>query len=333
MAGDGLVPTAVRERLRSARGFVFDLDGTLVLTDRRNDAFTPLPGAVALTRWLAAHGLPFVAFTNGTTKTARGYARALAEAGFRLGDGSVLTPAVSAAELFTRRGYRCVMALGGDGLATPLREAGIEVTPPDGGRPVDAVLAGWYREFSMDALEAACEAVWQGARLYSCSQSVFFATAEGKAIGTSRAISAMIRSVTGCRVAVVGKPSLHAQRSAGWASGPPSLPWWAMTPSSRSRWPTGAGRWRSPSEPGSAPAARSPGCPGNAGLISWCTASASSWNCAGNRPARGRIGVTRDGPREPPATTGGPICASLPAGLAGGAQVLLPDRCRASLGL
>ena len=71
MAGDGLVPTAVRERLRSARGFVFDLDGTLVLTDRRNDAFTPLPGAVALTRWLAAHGLPFVAFTNGTTKTAR----------------------------------------------------------------------------------------------------------------------------------------------------------------------------------------------------------------------------------------------------------------------
>jgi len=214
VAGDGLVPTAVRERLRSARGFVFDLDGTLVLTDRRNDAFTPLPGALALTRWLAAHGLPFVAFTNGTTKTARGYAQALAEAGFRLNDGSVLTPAVSAAELFTRRGYRRVMALGGYGLATPLRDAGIEVTPPARGRPVDAVLAGWYREFSMDALEAACEAVWQGARLYSCSQSVFFATAEGKAIGTSRAISAMIRSVTGCRVRVVGKPSLHALRSA-----------------------------------------------------------------------------------------------------------------------
>jgi 4-nitrophenyl phosphatase len=106
------------------------------------------------------------------------------------------------------------MALGGDGLARPLRDAGIEVTPPARGRPVDAVLTGWYREFSMDALEAACEAVWQGARLYSCSQSVFFATAEGKAIGTSRAISAMIRSVTGCRVAVVGKPSLHALRSA-----------------------------------------------------------------------------------------------------------------------
>jgi NagD protein len=185
-----------------------------VLTDRRNDAFTPLPGAVALTRWLEAHGLPFVAFTNGTTKTAQGYAQALAEAGFSLNDGSVLTPAVSAAELFTRRGHRRVMALGNDGLAGPLREAGIEVVPPAPGRPVDAVLAGWYREFSMDALETACEAVWQGAHLYSCSQSVFFATTGGKTLGTSRAITAMIRSITGCRVEVVGKPSLHALRSA-----------------------------------------------------------------------------------------------------------------------
>ncbi|HEY7361248.1 MAG TPA: HAD family hydrolase, partial [Streptosporangiaceae bacterium] len=211
MPGDG---PAARERLRAARGFVFDMDGTLVLTDRLGSGFAPLPGAVELTRWLAAHGVPFVLFTNGTTKTADGYARALAEAGFSLNEGSVLTPAVSAAELFTRRGHRRVMALGNDGLAGPLREAGIEaVTPAQGGR-VDAVLAGWYREFSMDALEAACEAVWQGARLYSCSQSVFFATTGGKALGTSRAISAMIRSITGCRVEVVGKPSLHALRSA-----------------------------------------------------------------------------------------------------------------------
>jgi 4-nitrophenyl phosphatase len=218
MPGDG---PAARERLRAARGFVFDMDGTLVLADRLGSAFAPLPGALELTRWLAAHGVPFVLFTNGTTKTADGYARALAEAGFSLNEGSVLTPAVSAAELFTRRGYRRVMALGNDGLAGPLQEAGIEVVPPAQGSPVDAVLAGWYREFSMDALEAACEAVWRGALLYSCSQSVFFATAGGKALGTSRAISAMIRSITSCRVEVVGKPSLHALRSAARRLGAP----------------------------------------------------------------------------------------------------------------
>ena len=215
MHSNGPLPADVRERLRAARGFVLDLDGTLVLTDRANSSYAPLPGALALTRWLASRAVPFVLFTNGTTKTPHAYARTLAEAGFRLNEGSVMTPAVSAAELFARRGYRRVMALGNDGLAGPLRAAGIEVVPPVRGTTrVDAVLAGFYREFSMDALEAACDAVWQGARLFSCSQSVFFATADGKALGTSRAISAMIRSITGCRLEVVGKPSVHALRSA-----------------------------------------------------------------------------------------------------------------------
>src|ERR1700689_4905764 len=81
-------------------------------------------------------------------------------------------------------------------------------------------LAGWYPAFSLSALEQACQAVWAGAALYSCSQSVFFATAQGRAIGTSRAISAMVKSLTGCRVQLVGKPSLDALRTASsWLRG------------------------------------------------------------------------------------------------------------------
>jgi NagD protein len=66
----------------------------------------------------------------------------------------------------------------------------------------------------MPALEAACHAVWGGAELYSCSQTPFFAVDGGRALGTSRAISAMITSLTGCGLRVVGKPSLDALRSA-----------------------------------------------------------------------------------------------------------------------
>jgi HAD superfamily hydrolase (TIGR01450 family) len=184
------------------------------MTDRRNTGFTPLPGALAMTNWLSTTRVPFVMFTNGTARAPRSYARSLADAGFGVTEETVLTPAVSAAELLTKRGYHSVMALGTGGLAAPLREAGLEVVPPVRGNQADAVLAGWYREFTVDALEAACEAVWQGAEFFSCSQSVFFATSEGRAIGTSRAISAMVRSVTGCRVEVVGKPSLYALRTA-----------------------------------------------------------------------------------------------------------------------
>jgi 4-nitrophenyl phosphatase len=201
-------------RLRDVRGFVFDMDGTLVLGDRHNHGLRPLPGAVEITSWAAGRGLPFVVFTNGTNRTPARFAAILREIGFGLPDEAMMTPASSAVRVFTRRGYQRVMVLGGPGLTEPLREAGLEVVPPAPGTPADAVLAGWFPEFTMPALEAACQAVWGGAKLYSCSETPFFAVAGGRALGTSRAISAMIRSLTGCGLRVVGKPSLDALRSA-----------------------------------------------------------------------------------------------------------------------
>ena len=210
---------ATRRRLREIRGFVFDLDGTLVLGDRHNKGLMPLPGALEITRWATRQGLPFVVFTNGTTKTPRQYTHELRAIGFDLPDDAVLTPASSAAAIFTRRRYGRVLVLGGDALIGPLREAGIDAVAAESGSPdgqaADAVLVGWYPHFDVSVLDAACHAIWNGAALYSCSQSVFFATAQGRAIGTSRAISAMIKSLTGCRVGLVGKPSLDALRTAG----------------------------------------------------------------------------------------------------------------------
>jgi HAD superfamily hydrolase (TIGR01450 family) len=206
---------AGRLRLSAVRGFVFDMDGTLVLGDPRNHGLAPLAGALEITHWLTQRGVPFVVFTNGTARPPAAYAASLAQVGFKLSEADLLTPASSAADLFTRLGYGRVLVLGGEGLSGPLRAAGIEVLAPAGKPRVDAVVIGWYREFTMDALEAACHAVWNGARVYSASQTRFFATAEGKALATSRAIAAMIRDMTGARVHVVGKPSLEALRCAG----------------------------------------------------------------------------------------------------------------------
>jgi len=210
------------ERLRAARGFVFDMDGTLVLGDQRNHGLNPLPGALETTQLLARSGIGFVVFTNGTPRTPQGYAQELRKVGFALDDAQMLTPASSAVELFVRRGYRRVMVLGGEGMTLPLREAGIEVVEPVGKPQADAVFIGWYREFSIDTLESACHAVWGGAQVFSASQSMFFATAQGKALGTSRPISAMIRDLTGCRVNIVGKPSQEAMRCAARRLGVPA---------------------------------------------------------------------------------------------------------------
>jgi 4-nitrophenyl phosphatase len=201
-------------RLRDVHGFVFDMDGTLVLGDRHNHGLRPLPGAVEITSWAAGRGLPFVVFTNGTTRTPARLAGSMRKIGFGLPDEAMMTPASSAVRVLGRQGHRRVMVLGGPGLTEPLAEAGFEVVPPMAGTAADAVLAGWFPEFTMPALGAACHAVWGGAELYSCSQTPFFAVDGGRALGTSRAISAMITSLTGCGLGVVGKPSLDALRSA-----------------------------------------------------------------------------------------------------------------------
>ncbi len=202
------------ERLRGARAFVLDLDGTLVLGDRHNRGLSPLPGALEFVAHLVDKGVPFAVLTNGTARSPRSYAAMLRELGFDLPDSAMLTPAQVAVEMCRRRGHVRVMVLGGDGLADPLREAGIDVVPPAGREIVDAVVVGWFRDFGFENLEAACHAVWGGARLYSASQSQFFATAEGKTLGTSRAICAVISDATGRRPVVVGKPSLDALRTA-----------------------------------------------------------------------------------------------------------------------
>jgi HAD superfamily hydrolase (TIGR01450 family) len=213
------------------------MDGTLALGDRANHGLTPLPGAVEMLRWVRGRRLPYLVFTNGTNRSPAHFAAVLRDAGLDVPDDQMMTPASSAVVMFTRRGYERVMVLGGEGLTGPLREAGIEVVPPVEAAglpnpadtrparepgPVDAVLVGWFREFTMSHLEAACQAVWSGASLYSASETPFFAAAGGRALGTSRAISAMIRSVTGCRLTVTGKPSPDALRAAAARLGVPA---------------------------------------------------------------------------------------------------------------
>ena len=218
-------------RLRNARGFIFDMDGTLVLGDRVNHGLRPLPGAIAMLDWVRSRGLPYLVFTNGTNRTPAHFARVLRDEGLAVPDDRMMTPASSAVVMFAKRGLKRVLVLGVSGLIEPLRDAGIEVVLPaagaasDGGTDpsrVDAVFVGWFREFTMDHLEAACQAVWSGAELYSASETPFFASAGGRALGTSRAISAMIRSITGCSLTITGKPSLDALRAAASRLGVPA---------------------------------------------------------------------------------------------------------------
>jgi ribonucleotide monophosphatase NagD (HAD superfamily) len=157
---------------------------------------------------LRSRAVPFRIFTNGTAKPPAAYAASLRHAGFDVADGELLTPSTAAAHWFLRHDIAKVRVLGSAGVAQPLLEAGIEVIgsseKADG---IQAVFTGWFPEFRFHDLEAACHDVWRGALLTSASNVPFFASSEGRTIGVSFAINAMIRSLTSRRPMVLGKPS------------------------------------------------------------------------------------------------------------------------------
>lgn len=202
------ISPAIAERLRRARAFIFDMDGTIALGDKASGGHKALPGSVELLDLLRQQGVPYRVFTNGSAKAPADYAASLRAAGFDLADHEMMTPSTSAAAWFVAKGIGRVRVLGDAGTGAPLREAGIEVIgpaePADG---VEAVYTGWFRDFGFPHLEAACRDVWDGALLTTASHVPFFATQDGKGIGASFAINAMIKALTGKRAKVLGKPS------------------------------------------------------------------------------------------------------------------------------
>jgi len=206
---------ALERRIARAQGVVFDLDGTLALGDRHSEGYRALPGALELLERIATGGRPVAIFTNGTHHTPHAYVEMLRRAGFAIEERAMLTPAVVAADLFARKGFRRVLVLGVEGVSRPLVDAGIEgVRPGDEDERADATFVGWHPAFALRDIEAACRVAWAGGGLYTASSAPFFATRAGKAVGISGAICAAIRSVTRQRVNVVGKPSLAALRTA-----------------------------------------------------------------------------------------------------------------------
>ncbi|NOW46409.1 NagD protein [Novosphingobium sp. SG751A] len=216
-----MLPDDVVEKIHHARGFIFDMDGTIALGNAASGQHEALPGAVELLAALRRRGTPFRVFTNGTAKPPAAYARGLRAAGFDLADEEMMTPSTSAAIWLEQQGLRRVRMLGDPGTEVPLIERGIEVIGPSDKAQVDAVYTCWFRGFTFPDLEAACQSVWDGARLTTASHVPFFATATGRGIGSSFAINQMIASLTGKRARVLGKPSRVALDVAMGAMGLP----------------------------------------------------------------------------------------------------------------
>jgi len=131
-----------------------------------------------------------------------------------IADDRMFTPSSVAADVMSRHGIRRALVLGKRGVGYALNQAGIQTvfTGEPGATEVDAVFVGWHPECHMKDIEAACQAIWAGAKLYVASDVPFFATRQGRAMGYSYAIVGAIRRMTRAPMILTGKPSLHAMR-------------------------------------------------------------------------------------------------------------------------
>lgn len=209
-----VVRASDEESLPPIGGFMFDVDGTLLLSDRTLGGYELLPGAIETLSALKQQDVPFVLLTNGSAYPPAEQAAKLRKLGLPVDDAQMLTPSSITADHMARRGIKRVLVLGTPGVGHALTEAGIEVTHPGESRAseVNAVYVGWHPECCMRDIETACHAVWGGAQLYVASDVPFFATKHGRMIGYSYTITGAIRRLTKARAILTGKPSLHALR-------------------------------------------------------------------------------------------------------------------------
>jgi NagD protein len=191
-------------RLDDVRGFVFDVDGSLVHRDAHFRA-RPLPGAVELLERIRASGRPLVLFTNGSHMTPAAFAEGLTEDGLPVSADELLTPVCSALSYLERRapGKR-VMLFGSEATRERMAAAGVTLTDGD---DAEVVFVTHIQQVDLDALERAARAVYGGARLLTANYTAGYWGANGPIFSRGAMVTAGIAKVTGARPVVVGKPS------------------------------------------------------------------------------------------------------------------------------
>jgi 4-nitrophenyl phosphatase len=210
--------------LSAVAGYLFDIDGTLVLGDRPGgEGGRALPGAVELVARLRERGIPIAFCTNGSNKPPAEYAKHLRHAGIEVDDAECFTPAVVSARVITRDvPDPRVLVLGGPSLAEPLLELGAEVVPYERYAEANVILSGNHLDITGRELEAACKAAWNGASLFVTSNVSAYAVKGGKAVGLAGAIAAAITYVGGQQPIVTGKPAAEVMTVASEMLGLPA---------------------------------------------------------------------------------------------------------------
>ena len=208
-------------RLDDVRGFVFDVDGTLV--HRAGDTLHVVPGAHELLERIKASGRPFAIFTNGSHVPPAVFAQGLRAAGLPVEDEQMLTPLCSVQAYLNRgRRHALVLPFVTERAREYLIESGLKLVGPEEADQADVVFVAHIDHADLPELEQAARAVIAGARLLTGSYVSAYAGANGPILSRGAMVTAAIAKASSVRPTIVGKPSKAAVRAVRNALGVPT---------------------------------------------------------------------------------------------------------------
>ena len=182
------------------KGYIFDLDGTVYLSERA------IPGAVEAIAALRAGGARVVFLSNKPIEAAATYANKLTKLGIPTPPEDVLNSSIVMARYLARTAPEArVYLIGEEPLAHELQLRGIQmVTDP---RETDIVVTSWDRQFTYRKLDDALQAIKRGARFIATHPDRTCPVEGGEVADVGGMIGA-IEGVTGKPVELItGKPS------------------------------------------------------------------------------------------------------------------------------
>ncbi len=187
--------------LKSVRGFIFDLDGTIYVGERA------LPGAVETVAAIRRRGLPCVFISNKPLEPASAYAAKLTRLGIPTPEEDVITAArVLSAHLARVAPGARVFVIGESPLLHEMEQAGFKLV--DVPAQIEYVIAAFDRTFDYRKWNIAFQALKFHGAHFVATNADRSCPVEGGEIPDCAGVIAALEATTGKRVELIaGKPS------------------------------------------------------------------------------------------------------------------------------
>lgn len=194
-------PADAWARLRSADGFVFDMDGVLYRGDRL------LPGVQTVLDAIAIRGRRFTLATNNSMASPASYVAKLAKMGIAVPEASILTAGMATRDYLIEalEPGSGVFVIGMPGLREQLFDGSTFHPVQYGEEQPAAVVVGLDLAFDYAKLKAANEAIRAGALFVATNLDATLPT-EGGLVPGAGSVVAAVRVASGQDPVAIGKP-------------------------------------------------------------------------------------------------------------------------------